>query len=454
MLKLALMLLPLAALALPEARLDTHSPEQVMAVLGDPALSDEEVRARLSRTGVPELDRLWDERQDVQALGRECEGACGVVSRFEGHQRQHPLVILTGFTGYRKMYLEAIYDLITAGYGPIYALDFRGQGEAIGDSPAIRRFVARQGRKARRAFQAGLNQVPAAGPARDRLLALPVGVGHIESHNDYIPDVNFIMGLAAFENPGKKIVVHAHSSGGLALMLALGQRAADAPWIAQTSRVFLETALLRNKQTDQVIPGFAPLTEVLGIVAPLITGARKAVYADRALPEFLRKALGAYDPANNTISHSPNRIRMSDGIRVWSGYETVGATWGWARATINAHYDSINPDWKVKEFNKSLGNMQKNLASNNVGIVAVTTDVDAFAVSDATTEILRRLAGAGVEAHECRYSDSRHGLHQEIDLYRDPFMALWADQIEGLVRPSYGNGVLPCQQILVIPKAE
>jgi len=281
-----------------------------------------------------------------------------------------------------------------------------------------------------------------------------VGVGHIDDHRDYIPDVNFIMGLAAHENPGKKIVVHAHSSGGLALMLALGQPADDAPWIAHTSRVFLETALLRNLQTDRTLPGLAPFTEVLGNVAPLFAGARRPVYADRALPEFLRKATGQYDAANNTISHSPNRIRMSDGIRVWSGFETVGATWGWARATINAHYDTINPTWRVKEFNKRLPRMKSNLAAHDVALVAVTTEIDAFAVSDATTAILRRLASAGVESYECRYSESRHGVHQEIDLYRDPFMALWADQMRDQVRPSYGNGVLPCQQILDVPKDE
>lgn len=453
MLKFAGFLLIIStAWALPETQLsDLHSPARVMGLLQDTSVSSEAVKAVLSTSGVPALDALWNSREDIQTF-RECDGDCGVISRFSGRTSDSPLVILTGFTGYRKMYLETIYDLLAAGYGPIYALDFRGQGEALGSTPALDRFVARQNRKAKRAFRAKLSTLSASGPARARILELPVGTGHIDDFTDYVQDVNFVMGLAAYENPGEKIVLHGHSSGGLALMLALGQKLEDAPWIAQTSRVFLETPLLRNVQIDEALPGFSPLAEVMGLVLPLFTGARKPVYPDRALPEFVDKALGNYHFDKNVISHSATRIRMTDGMRVWNGYETVGATWGWARAVINAHYDSINPSWRVKTFNKRFARMQSNLRDNGIALVAVTLNGDAFVNTPVVASILRRFAHAGVETYDCRFSDSRHGLYVEADRWRDPFMALWADQRVNLVRPSYGQGLLPCTSVPMAPK--
>ncbi len=440
------------AMALPEARLGTHTERAVLPQILNASVPLAQLQETLSRTLVPELDALWDSRTDMPMPDCQPTEPCAVLTRLDGAHQGHPLVIFPGFTGYRKMYIETAYDLLQAGYGPVYIVDFRGQGEGQGSLPQLSDFVAEQNRDVRTNYAAALRTV--AGPRAEtlgaRLAGLPIGTGHIREFADYVGDVNFAVSTAVAQNPGAKVQLHAHSTGALSLMLALGQNPGDIPWINRVQRVFLETPFLRNYQSDNLLKGWAPVTETFARLAPTFTGHRNPVYADRSIPEFVSKATGHFSP-DNRISHSENRLSLSDGIRTWNGYETAGATWGWVRASVRAHYDAINPNARVTELNQRLRRIGLNFSQNGISLVAVTTDVDAFAHSPSTVAVMTELAQYGVEAHRCNYADAKHGLHQESDSYRNPFMRLWSDQKDLIVRRNYarrGEAPLACAPLI------
>lgn len=433
-------LISLNAFALPEDRLGTRTKDKILPLLQ--SKSYEELRESLAKTDVPELDDLWNSRMDYRSAGCDNKGACQIVSRFEGRSSARPLVLLPGFTGYRRLNVEMAYDLIQAGFGPVYILDFQGYGETIGNSIPLGDFVVKHGKKIKKALDTKLSEQDLRDQKlQENLRKLPIGIAHIDDIMDHVDDVNFVMEIAAKENTGKKIVINAHSTGSLYLMLALGQKPADAKWMSAVSRITLESPFLRGMGTDKMIPipySF-PVTETLVLALKPILGAKSPVYADRSVPEFVVKATGSFTPGNS-ISHSPNRMSITDNLRVWSGFETAGADWSWVKSSIDTHFDLLLPNSRFKKLNRKMKGIHKNLVANDIQLISVATDADTIANPAGTYLFLKKLRSLGkAKIFDCRFKTASHGLYVESDKYRDPFMEVITDAITGDVRPVYGS---------------
>jgi alpha-beta hydrolase superfamily lysophospholipase len=435
------LLLTSSAFAIPEARLNTRTQDKVVPLLS--TLSYSELREKLSKTDVPELDQLWNSRVDYRSEG--CENkitACQIVSRFEGKSSDKPLVLLPGFTGYRHLNVEQAYDLIQKGFGPVYILDFQGYGETIANSRPLAEFVVKHGKKVKKAFANKIGEAAFRNEQlQENLNQLPVGIAHINDVVEHVDDVNFVMDIAVRENAGKKITINAHSTGSMYLMLSLGQDSAKAPWIKSVSRITMESPYLRGMGTDTLIPipyGFTIAETLVHALKPLL-GAKTPVYADRSIPEFVVKATGTFTPGN-TISHSPERMSLTDNLRAWSGFETVGADWSWVKSANDAHFDMLFPHARFKKLNQRMPRIIKNLAENNIQLISIATDADRIANPKGTHLFLKTLRELGeAEIYDCRFRTAGHGLYVESDKYRDPFMELVADGMSGIVKQVYGN---------------
>lgn len=427
--------------AMPEEKLGTRTRDKVIPLLESKSYS--ELRKELGKTDVPELDQLWESRLDYRSLG--CDNkrtGCQIVSRFEGKSSDRPFVLLPGFTGYRRLNVEQAYDLIQQGYGPVYILDFQGYGETISNSRPVKEFVVIHGKKVEKALDEKFGQDAFRNVRlQENIKELPVGIAHIDNILQHVEDVNFVMEIATTENPGKKIAINAHSTGSMYLMLSMGQDSSEAQWIKSVSRITLESPFLRGMGSDKLIPvpySF-PFTETLIHALKPIMGAKSPVYATRAIPEFVVKATGSFTPGNS-ISHSPNRMSLTDNLRTWSGFETVGADWSWLESSINTHFDLLMPDAKFKTLNKRMRNINKNVAENDIQLISIATDADTIANPKGTHLFLKKLRELGkAQIFDCSFKTASHGLYVESDRYRDPFMEVIFDGKSGVVKPVYGN---------------
>lgn len=435
------LLLTSALQAMPETLLNTRTQDKVIPLLSSRSYG--ELRQELGKTDVPELDQLWDSRKDYRSPGCQTKSSpCQIVSRFEGKSSTRPLVLLPGFTGYRRLNVEQAYDLIQEGFGPVYILDFQGYGETLTNSVPVAAFVGKYGKKVKRALEAKFEEGSFRNPTlQENISKLPVGIAHIDDILEHVADVNFVMAIAARENPERKIVINAHSTGSLYLMLSLGQEARSAPWLKSVSRITLESPFLRGMGTDKMIPvpySF-PITETLVRALKPILGARTPVYATRSIPEFVVKATGSFVPGN-AISHSPNRMSLTDNLRTWSGFETAGADWSWVKSSVATHFDLLLPNAKFKTLNKRMARIHRNLTDNRIQLIAVSTEADTIANPQGTHLFLRKLRSLGKAAiFDCSFQTASHGLYVESDKYRDPFMEVIADARTGEVKTTYGD---------------
>ncbi len=430
-----------AVLAMPEESLNTRSQDKVIPLIE--TLSYSELTKALSKTDVPELDSLWDSREDYRSEGcRTKKSACQIVSRFEGKSSDRPLVLLPGFTGYRRLNVEMAYDLIQDGFGPVYILDFQGYGETIANSEPLADFVVTHGKKVADALNLRLSEESfRSNTLQENLKQLPVGIAHINNILEHVSDVNFVMEIATSENPAKKIVINAHSTGSMYLMLSMGQRSDKAKWIRNVSRITLESPFLRGMGTDKMIPvpySF-PITETLVLALKPILGPKTPVYATRSIPEFVMKATGTFTPGNS-ISHSPNRMSLTDNLRTWSGFETAGADWSWVKSSIDTHFDLLLPNARFKKLNQRMSMINKNIAENNIQLISVATDADTIANPKGTYLFLKKLRSLGkAQIFDCRFKTAGHGIYVESDKYREPFMEVITDGKSGVVKAVYGN---------------
>lgn len=442
-LSLPFLLISLNVAALPEVMLGTHTEQIVVPMLKDPTISYQDVKKILSKTGVPVLDQLWDERIDYRSQGcSNKKSPCKIVSKFSGIIQDKPLVLLPGFTGYRKMVLETAYDLMLEGYGPVYVLDFQGYGEAVQNTTELKKFIQDNGKKVKNSFAKRLQRENLEDEeVLKKLNALPVSLAHIDNISEYVEDINFVMKIVTKENPQKKVVINAHSTGALYLMLAISQPTHEAKWIPKLSRIILESPFLRSGSSDKTIPvpGSFVLTETILPILAKIKGTKNSVYADRSIPEFVTKATGSFDQ-NNTISHSPYRMSMTDNLRVWNGYETAGATWGWAKASVAAHFDILMPKAKFKTLNRRMKAIHQNLTDYKIGLVTVMANKDGIANPKGTKLFMRRLSSLGkADLSLCVSQNARHGFYVESDMYRNPFLQIIVDQLKKEVKANYGE---------------
>ncbi len=427
--------------AMPERELNTRTQDKVIPLLG--SLSYDELRAELGKTDIPELDSLWESRSDYRSVGCDTAGTgCQIVSRFEGKTNLSPLVLLPGFTGYRRLNVEMAYDLIQKGFGPVYILDFQGYGETIANSLPLGVFAKKNGKKVNKALSEKFKEEGFRNPTLQmNVRKLPIGVAHINNISEHIQDVNFVMEIATKENTGKKIFINAHSTGAMYLMLAMGQKSEKAQWMKSVSRITMESPFLRAMGTDTIIPvpySF-PISETLVLALKPIMGPLTPVYAKSSVPEFVVKATGSFVPANS-ISHSHNRMSITDNLRVWSGFETAGADWSWVKSSIDTHFDLLLPNAKFKKLNRALKGIHQNISRNGIQLISIATDNDTIANPKGTYLFLKKLREQGkANIFDCRFKTASHGLYVEADKYRDPFMEVIADGKTGLVKSVYGN---------------
>lgn len=432
---IGLILLSLNAFAMPEADVGTRTQDKIVPLLKDKSLSINDLKKKLSQTDVKVLDDLWDSRKDYHS-------DLQVVSRFEGKTDQNPLILLPGFTGYRHMNIEQIHDHIEQGYGPVYILDFRGYGEAIKNSIPLKDFVAKQDKKTKQNLDVRLSQPEIDDEhIKSILMELPIGLADEKNLDVHAEDINFIMNIAVKENPSKKFVINAHSTGAMYLMLAMSQNSEKQPWIKTVSRIVLESPFLRGMGTDKFIPiPYAfPISEVLITGLENVLDSSASVYASRSVPEFITKATGGFKPGNS-LTHSPNRLSLTDSVRVWNGVETAGASWAWVKGSIDTHFDLLLPNSRFKKLNRRMKTIHKNLKENKISMVAVTPETDQIANPKGTYLFMKKLDSMGsVDLKVCKMATAGHGLNIESDKYRDPFMSIVGDQMFGKTESKYGT---------------
>jgi alpha-beta hydrolase superfamily lysophospholipase len=438
-----------SAFALPEASLGTHQTPAILEAIATISNIDD-LRAELSKTGVPVLDSLWDSRVDMTAgTCDKVTNNCRVISLFRGKTTDKPVVLLPGFTGYRKMYLEQIYDLMEAGYGPIYISDFSGTGDSFKQELApgeSQRLAAKYAQHVPGGDLVLKNKVdsvlkgtlaPEKIPAvLEALRNIPVGLGYITNFDLYVSDVNVIMNTVVRDNPGTKVMIVSLSMSGLSLPEAIAAQS-DAPtWIKSVGRIVLESPMINVKATGQFLV-------MKGLRAAATATPTETAGQAQQLEPYVIRALGIYDPSN-AISHSPTRLSMTDAVRAWSGHDTFGATFSWAaeEAEHQYTYDSMTLTLNPKTLNRKLPKIVNALKSNGVALTIVCSEADAVVDTMTTKVFSAALAKGGLSNNLCLFKTANHVIDQETDKYRVPYMELLVDQKDAVVKPAYGDPAL------------
>jgi hypothetical protein len=440
----------LNAFALPEQQLGTRTNGKILEIFKDNNYQTDRIQEELRHSGIPALDNLWATRKDFKQCLADGQ-KCLILSRFPGAPNGQPLVILPGFTGYRKMFLEYIHDMAEKGFGPIYISDFTGTGDSYksyaDDGVSVptlqERLNDKKYKKGVGNFHDRLSLIAKDSVTKNQIeeavLPLPLGAGWIKDFDDYQRDLNFIMQFAAKENSEKKLVVTSLSMSGLVLMMGLHYQGKNPTWIKSVSRIVLESPMLRLHATDGALAGL--ITQIGTAAASAIFGSKTLVSPESAFPGFVDKATGYFEP-ENIISHSVNRLSLIDSLRVWNGAETAGSTYGWVGQELKNQFAVKITDPKFSNLNSKVKNIAKALVNNNIVLIAAVSDDDPLTDSEATKKFFKELAQKGVKnSHVCALPKARHQLHAESDFYREPFMALLFDQgANPVVKPSYGGG--------------
>jgi alpha-beta hydrolase superfamily lysophospholipase len=443
-----------AASALPEDQLATRNNGMIIQeILKNPDIYA--LREQLSKTGVPVLDTLWDARVDLTSGAcNATSNNCRVISVFRGAINDKPVVLFEGFTGYRKMYLEQIQDLLDAGYGPVLISDLSGNGDSFkpelkpgegqrwaGDY--IAKFITGQNDlKSAVTTQAAklvsAEQIPT---LTSVLKLIPVGVGYIPTFDYYIQDVDLIMNTAVRDNPDHKILMISLSQSGLNVVEALANQNEKPTWISHVDRIVLESPMIHVQKTSL---GTQIATTLGQNVSP-----SEAIAMTSGIPSFVTHALGTFDP-KSAISHSPTRLTMTDAVRLWNGKDTWGVTLGWAAAESARQYEpnaflaGLNPN----ALNGKVGRIAKALDANSVTLVVAVSDGDGIVDTPVTKTFVADLARNGYrKANLCVFKTADHVMDQESDKYRVPYMSMVIDQKDAILKSVYGT--TPDQEQLV-----
>lgn len=492
---LASALLEPQAHALSEAQLATRSQGQIIAAMKSIrslALNQQvhELKSKFSKSGVAALDALWDHREDwmtAPSISGFARGTCTVliaecrtVSVFRGKQSQYPVVLLPGFTAYRKLYIEQIYDLIQAGYGPIVISDFEGTGDSfkpelrLGESlPSVGEFLSQYPDKVSDNFEDRVIQVigqSSSAQVSSLLKQLPLGIGYVPKFSDYEKDVDVVLNKAVLESSGKPIMVVSLSMSGLNLLRSLATQNRAPTWITHVGRIVLESPMVRLLAANVGVSGIklaiGGLESEAARAKAIFEGNQEAFSAVTGVPEFVDKATAHFN-AQNIITHSANRITMTDSMRVWNGHETVGATNSWIYQALANGY-SVDPWIDTDEFwiikLKKFGSMREHrlndltsdiaqaLHRNNIEMVVVGSYADQLVDTRSTEKLLQELTSKNsAPLYFCSFQTAKHVLDQESDRYREPYMAMLIDQQKHLLKARYGaeprNETLNCHHV-------
>ncbi len=461
-----------AAHAMPEEKLNTHNSTIIPNLILQKNGKLDEVKAQLSQVGVPELDDLWNTRRDiVDGVCDDKQNNCRAISVFPGKNSDHPVVMLPGFTAYRKLYLEQIYDLIQSGYGPIYISDFTGTGDSYKPElkpgqhlPTINEYMASLKPDMEPELHQKIVSIVGekdADQMRKAIGELPIGRGYIRKFSDYTNDIDLLMNIAVKENPTNKIMLTSLSMSGLNLALALATQGKHPVWISSVDRIVLESPMIRIRATDKVIPKVGMLSDLVTLVGGDLFGSSTIVVKRGAVLQFVDKALGNFNP-DNTVSHSPIRISLTDGVRVWNGHETGGGTFGWAYEELTHQY-ALDPldilPLVTISLNQRVPQIAKALKDNNITLITVASEADPLVDTSATKSFVQDLAEAGVtQSSLCLFQTAKHQIDIETDKYREPFMSLLYDQKDHQIKSSYGlaprNELLECAPVVKKAKPE
>jgi alpha-beta hydrolase superfamily lysophospholipase len=436
------------------------------------------VKNRLSQFDVSELDSLWFNARHIGCRDQSKKSNCRAMTIYKNPngKNDNPMVILPGFAGYRKNFVEDADDMLRMGYGPIYTIDFQGTGDSykqylepnqnlktVGDArlpgqPWV--FMATS--RINHTFENMLLKNSPAGMSQDQLSqdqllqighvisVQPLLPGDVNVFEDYNADVNAVMALAVSENPDQKISVFAISAGGLSLMSAMSGLAVDstddfAPpekkWVNRVRQIILESPMMRIK----AVPGTMSL---VGDVVQVAGHARDYADLDGGLEAFFRKALGHWDP-NNQISHSPGRLGLNDNVQVWSGHGSAGATFGWVTEVLRKQVQlrgaldgaHLPTHQAAADKPKKMVDLETVLMRNQIPIVALISRADPVVDPEATQEFMAQLHTKDGQTNDllrvCWFETAFHQPDLESDRYRDSFLQVLSD-----LAPAQPEGVM------------
>ena len=450
--------------ALPEGALGTHNETVIPEILRSNA-NLEFLKQRFEKSEVPPLDDLWNQRVDyVEGECSSNKNRCRILSVFKGTASEHPVVILPGFTNYRRMYIEQAYDLIQKGYGPIYVSDFVGTGDSYktelkpGQSePLMRQVRKTQSKKNQKTLVSHIESITANGSAslvEDVVDSLPVGLGQITHFDIYFQDVDFVMNKAVADNPDKPLLVTGLSLAGLVLLRVLPEQEKHPTWIEHVGHIVLESPGVRSLGADSGFRRGGSVVELVAAFDILAFGSNSLVTPGKALTQFADKVLGHFNP-ENPVTHSARRCTLVDGMRAWAGHETVGATTAWGIQDLTHQY-SLGPVDTLPLVSNSLNSkvaaIVRVLNTYQIPLSTVYSEADILADPSATSRFLRDLKKAGLKSsRECIFKTAKHQIDIESDFYRDSYIDLLSDLLSSepslVFGTSPGHEILNCQKL-------
>jgi pimeloyl-ACP methyl ester carboxylesterase len=450
------------AWAMPEAKLQTRANGEILQAIknGNDYLA---LKDKFSKTDIPELDQLWDSREDFK-IG-ECTpqaNDCRILSVFKGDVSNKPLVLLPGFTAYRKMYIEQIYDLLKKGYGPIYISDFRGTGDSFrtdikaGLPLKNVKDVLKEEVPSEFVFDSKLNSKYGKEEAKiisPILKQIQFGRGYVENFLDYNKDVHSTIEFAVNNSGIPKVTVTSLSMSALSLMLSLADQNQNPTWIKNTDKIILQSPMLRVKSSNLASIG---ISGILQVFARLFSESTRLVSYFNISGEFVTKALAGFDEKNG-ITHSKNRITLTDSLRVWNGAETGGATFKWIFEEMKYQYArgalDIVPN-VTEPLNDKTAVIAQTLESNKVDLFFVGSMGDGIVDTDASLMFLKDLKNSAKDLNitTCIFMTARHVIDQESDKYRDSYIDLLVDlkrskNTRAIYQPTAEHEALKCYTV-------
>lgn len=452
------------AFAMSEEQLNLRTPDKIQEIFTRNNFVFQAIRAEMQRSGITELDVLWDHRKDfktVQCNHANNQQGCLWASRFDGPSNRHPIAILPGFTEYRKQYLEMIYDLLGQGYGPIYALDFQNHGQSFQSQlkpgrhlPNLKAWAASQSASEQESFRqdlqkilSPLNETSKANQVLSVVEQLPVGLGHVDSMNDFANNLHWFFPEIEkdLKSQGiqEKLTVIAHSAGSMSFLRALANP--HEQWSQDLQRVIFMVPMLSIHLNfgGQAIPNEVA-EALLTVKEPL--GPKDLAFGAGNLPSFLDRALGHFTPGN-VLTHSGIRKTFSDTLRTWDGFDTVGATQSWALEELRGEFrpGEILP---LHGLNQQLPDIQDKIDRHQIAVDLIAAGNDAVAQTN-VTEAYGDALSEGNRHRKIRFCNvigANHVIHQEIDRYRTPMLHFIASTMGGKDFSAEDQKTLVCHQ--------
>jgi hypothetical protein len=239
----------------------------------------------------------------------------------------------------------------------------------------------------------------------------------------------------------------------LSLMLSLADQNQNPTWIKNTDKIILQSPMLRVKSSNLASIG---ISGILQVFARLFSESTRLVSYFNISGEFVTKALAGFDEKNG-ITHSKNRITLTDSLRVWNGAETGGATFKWIFEEMKYQYArgalDIVPN-VTEPLNDKTAVIAQTLESNKVDLFFVGSMGDGIVDTDASLMFLKDLKNSAKDLNitTCIFMTARHVIDQESDKYRDSYIDLLVDlkrskNTRAIYQPTAEHEALKCYTV-------